>query len=153
MADLTKIFVNGKEVDPNSLDNLPDAVRQIMVDADKNGVPDVLENIWQNPMVQKLIQRAGEKAGTVYTNFDQLPSEMREPIQKLMTKLGSGGGATVAAASSPSVFSQAPTQNWQALEQAEAPKTLSIKVIFLVMAVIVALLLAGWIFLVALRSP
>lgn len=153
MADMTKIFVNGKEVDPSSLDNLPETVRQVLADANKNGVPDILEDVWKHPFVQKAVERAGQKHGTVYTSFDQLPPEMREPIQKFMVNLGGGAGPMISTDHSSSAIPPAKPVDWQALEQPEAPRTISIKVIILVMAVILALLLAGWIFLLALRSP
>jgi hypothetical protein len=153
MADMTKIFVNGKEVDPSSLDNLPQTVRDVLVDANKNGVPDILENIWQHPLVQKAVARAGEKAGTVYTSFDQLPAEMREPIQKFMVKMNGGTGPMISTDSSSSAIPPAQPVHWKALEQPEGPKSISIKVVVLVVAVLLALLLAGWIFLLALRNP
>ena len=153
MGDMTKIFVNGKEVDGKSLDNLPETVRQVLVDANKNGIPDILENIWQHPMVQRAVEKAGQKAGTVYTNFDQLPAEMREPIQKLLVKMGGGNAPMFSAEGSSSAIPPARPVNWKALDQSEAPRTISIRTVILVVAAVFALLLAGWIFLLALRNP
>ena len=143
MADAPKIFVDGKEVDAQSLQNLPEPVRQALVDANRNGVPDIIENIWQNPLVQKALEKAGQRNGTVYHSFDQLPAEMREPIQQFVAKIGGG--------TSSSAISPARPVDWKSLEQPEAPRTISIKTMIFAMAVIFALLLAGWIFFMAMR--
>ena len=82
MTHFQKIIVNGKEVDTSAMQDLPEAVQQVLADKNKNGIPDFMEDILEHPFVKKALEKGG------YSNFNQLPPEMREKLQGLVQKLG-----------------------------------------------------------------
>ncbi len=155
MSEIRKIFINGKEVDPSQLPQLPDSVRQALVDANGNGIPDIMEKIFENPLVKKAMENAG------IHGWEQLPPEKLEMLKKLMGQFGGGAvGAqpqvqafTTVTQSPPiasaSVSGSAPSQEWKSAYSLEEPKSISAKTLFFAMAALFALIIFGfviWIF-------
>ncbi|MCE9625971.1 MAG: hypothetical protein K8R69_11070 [Deltaproteobacteria bacterium] len=147
MTTFGKIIVNGKEVDAQNVQGLPEAFQKIMVDANGNGIPDFLEGILENPLVKKAMANAGVQ------NFQQLPPEMRAKLEGLMQKFGNSGamGAStmqVGTMSAGNLSSPAPstssTIDWKERFTPEEPGAISVKtVIFGAVAVFGFLLVAG----------
>lgn len=108
MADDPKknfIVVNGKEIGPEAV---PEFLRKFVEDANKNGIPDMMEHLLNNPMLKMALGKAGSQ-------LQNLTPEQKAKIEQLMTKLGgmvqgspdspSVNVTTVSMGSSPSVFS------------------------------------------------
>lgn len=82
MTDETKTFrkiiVNGKEIGPESV---PEFLRKFVEDANKNGIPDMMEHLLNNPMIKAVLGKAGNQ-------LQNLTPEQKAKIEKLMTSLG-----------------------------------------------------------------
>jgi len=147
MTTFGKIIVNGKEVDAQKFQGLPEAFQKIMVDANGNGIPDFLEGILENPLVKTAMANAGVQ------NFQQLPPEMRAKLEGLMQKFGNSGAmgtstmqiGTMSAGNLPSaVPMSSSTIDWKERFNPEEPSTISVKtVVFGAVAVFGFLLVAG----------
>ena len=78
-----KIFVNGKEY-PN-LGSLPSVVRKVFEDADKNGIPDLLEGKIAGLNIFNLLSKTKSSPfmvkGNAYQSFDDLPKEFQDIIR------------------------------------------------------------------------
>ncbi len=146
MRQFRKIIVNGKEVDPGQMGELPEAVRQVLVDQNNNGIPDMLEGILDNPLVRKAMERAG------YQSFEQIPPEMREKLQKLMSQLGGVSGAspnvqvqTFSMKSGASAPQPVAAPDWKQGYSLEEPKSISAKTVVFAMVAIFAFLVVAFI--------
>ncbi|HEX5035609.1 MAG TPA: hypothetical protein VFX30_00410 [bacterium] len=74
----TTIIVNGKEVGPEAV---PEFLRKFVEDANKNGIPDMMEHLLNNPMIKAVLGKAGSQ-------LQNLTPEQKAKIEKLMTSLG-----------------------------------------------------------------
>ena len=86
-----QIIFNGKNY--NSLEEMPanerqafEQMQQIFVDANGNGIPDFMEG----DMFRKVMAATTSNVayqGQVYSNLDELPSDVREKVQKSLNTL------------------------------------------------------------------
>lgn len=96
---MTPIVVNGKSY--SSVEEMPPEIRKVyqetmgvLADADRNGIPDILEGkSGAKITVQNISARTGNTAivdsdGKVYTDVSSLPPEAREKYARAMEKLG-----------------------------------------------------------------
>ncbi len=116
-----KIIVNGVEY--GSLEQVPEALRHIFADQDKNGVPDILEgkigNINWVDMFKQAASSGGQPFvtqnfvvdGKTYSNLNEVPEPKRSEIIEKMKKLdkgwegfGAGPVGPAAARINPTVF-------------------------------------------------
>jgi hypothetical protein len=81
----TKIVINGQEVGP---ERIPEFLRQLVQDADQNGVPDFLDQMLKNPLFKMVLGKSGERLKTELQNMKNLTPEQQKKIQTLMEKLG-----------------------------------------------------------------
>jgi len=88
MDNKPKIIVNGQEVDPGQI---PEQLRDLMKDANQNGIPDILENVISQ--VQKFSPTAAQAMqqyfvdGKVYQNFESMPEDVRTKIQARLAQI------------------------------------------------------------------
>ena len=91
-----KIFANGKEY-PN-LASLPDTLRKLFQDADKNGIPDLLEGKIGGLNIFNLLSKPNPSPfmvkGNAYQAFEDLPPEFQNLLRD---KLGFTGSDFAAA--------------------------------------------------------
>ncbi len=87
--DFKNVSVNGKTY--QSLNELPEPLRSLFKDADRNGIPDIFEGklaglkmagMIKNAIVQKLIVQGKE-----YGSVAELPPEVREKLEAKLGKL------------------------------------------------------------------
>lgn len=86
----TQIVVNGREV---SLDKVPEFLRQFVVDADKNGIPDFLDQMFKNPLLKMVAGKIGDQLKSRLQNAKNLTPEQKERLKDVLEKLGAAGNA------------------------------------------------------------
>lgn len=155
MTTFKKILVNGKEF--NSLEEVPETLRHLLADQNQNGIPDVMEKIFQNPMVQKALANSGQ----VVSSFDQLTPEQREKVRHTFQMLGmplpDGQAAprdiqaqstnSFDAGNQPSSSAKGLTStpiDWSKIAGPSEPKSISTKTLIFLLMMIFSLLIVVW---------
>ena len=95
----SKIIVNGQEVGP---EKIPEMLRQFVTDANQDGIPDFMENLFKSPIFKMITGKSMENLKGQLRNMKNLTPEQQAKISTLLEKLGGTGGD--AAASSVSVM-------------------------------------------------
>lgn len=83
-----KILINGKEY--NTLDQVPEELKQILKDENQNGIPDIAEGKFSFGDVKNIFQYAMKNPGAIqvqsqtYSNFGELPPEAKAKVEQAM---------------------------------------------------------------------
>ena len=86
----SKIIVNGREV---GVEDVPAMFRKFVEDADQNGIPDFMDQMFKNPVFKMVLGKVGPQLKSQLANVKNLTPEQRQKIELLMQKLGGITGA------------------------------------------------------------
>lgn len=93
-----KIIVNGKEIEGSEA--VPEFLRKFVQDADKNGIPDFMDQLLKNPMFKMVMGKGGEQLKEQLQKLQNLTPEQKAKVEEALKKLGavdsSPGGAASA---------------------------------------------------------
>jgi hypothetical protein len=151
----TTIVINGQEVGPEAV---PEFLRKFVADADKNGIPDFMDQMFKNPLLKMVLGKAGANLQSQLAGLQNLTPEQKKKIAALMETLsGSERGSVVVDASPtetrtvsfsrPSVPHNPLHIDYEKMGIENPDKKSSLPWLFIVALLGVIIALAGYIFL------